>query len=91
MWIKSLPEGDKENSIAQSVLNRGFFFKETTIKVSFQRKLVVKHQVKDMINMKDFVSDCTNMEKYKKKKSKLTPDSLSVEKVGLFQYFNYWL
>ena len=42
-----------------------------------------------MINMKDFVSDCTNMEKYKKKKSKLTPDSLSVEKVGLFQYFNY--
>ena len=43
--------------------------------------------------MKDFASDCTNMEKNKKNKSKIDSrfTSLSVEKVGLFQYLNYWL
>lgn len=26
MWIKNLPERDRDNSIAQSALNREFFF-----------------------------------------------------------------
>lgn len=43
--------------------------------------------------MKDFASDFTNIEKNKKKKAKIDSrlTSLSVEKVGLCQYLNYWL
>lgn len=42
MWIKNLPEGDRNNSIGQSALSRELFFKGTTIKVSFCRKTSFK-------------------------------------------------
>lgn len=67
MWIKYLPERDRDNSIALNVLNKEFFFSNgRTNRVFMGKKNCIKPGQRHG-KYREFMSDCINMEKRKRR------------------------